>query len=102
MTRVLIHPYSGLLSAYGMGLAEVRAQRQTSLDVPLDAGAPAAVATRAAPLRSTVLAELGTQGVAEAQAEIAVRAHIRYSGADTSLPIAAGTLDHLNAPVQDD
>src|SRR5205807_9657105 len=76
MTKVLIHPYSGLLSAYGMGLAEVRAQRQISLDAPLDDGAPVAVEAAAAPLRAAVLAELAMQGVSGANAEVTVRAHI--------------------------
>ncbi len=40
MTKVLLHPLSGLLSAYGMGLAEIRAVRQKALDVPLDEAAP--------------------------------------------------------------
>src|SRR5581483_3502181 len=101
MTRVMIHPYSGLLSAYGMGLAEVRAQRQTALDVPLDNKAPAAVARTAAPLRTAVLGALATQGVDEAQAQVAVRAHIRYSGTDTSLPVAAGTLAEMKQAFED-
>jgi len=101
MTRVMIHPYSGLLSAYGMGLAEVRAQRQTALDVPLDDKAPAAIARTAAPLRTAVLSELATQGVDEAQAQVALRAHIRYSGTDTSLPVAAGTLAEMKQAFED-
>ena len=34
---VLIHPLSGLLSAYGMGLAKMRASRERSIEAPLDA-----------------------------------------------------------------
>ncbi len=101
MTKVLIHPYSGLLSAYGMGLAEVRAQRQSSLDVPLDNSAPAAIELTAAPLRTAVLSELATQGVDNAHAEVAVRAHIRYSGTDTSLPIAAGAFADMKRAFED-
>src|SRR3569833_3262960 len=41
MTTVLVHPFSGLLSAFGMGLAAVRAGRQESLDVALDEAGPA-------------------------------------------------------------
>ncbi len=39
MTTVLIHPYSGILSAYGMGLADIRASTEQALIVPLDAEA---------------------------------------------------------------
>ncbi len=101
MTKVLIHPYSGLLSAYGMGLAEVRAQRQISLDLPLNANAMAAIEAAAAPLRSAVLAELATQGVDQAHADVAVRAHIRYSGTDTSLPIASGSFADMKRAFED-
>ena len=35
MTKVLIHPFSSLLSAYGMGLADIRATRQQAIEEPL-------------------------------------------------------------------
>src|SRR6266496_636204 len=38
MTRVLLHPLAGVLSAYGMGLADVRALRQKAVEAKLDAG----------------------------------------------------------------
>ena len=34
MTRVLIHPFSSLLSAYGMGLADIRATREQAIELP--------------------------------------------------------------------
>ena len=37
MTKVLIHPFSSLLSAYGMGLADVRATREQALEQPISA-----------------------------------------------------------------
>src|SRR5436190_11137160 len=43
MTRVLIHPYSSLLSAYGMGLADIRATRQQAIERPLGAKSLAAI-----------------------------------------------------------
>src|SRR5262245_51310881 len=58
VTRILMHPLSGLLSAYGMGLADIRANRQAPLDLPLDAQAPAAIEAAAAPLRADVLSTL--------------------------------------------
>ena len=35
MTEVFIHPYAGVLSAYGMGLADVRSLREQSVEMPL-------------------------------------------------------------------
>ena len=39
MTKVLIHPFSSLLSAYGMGLADIRATRQQAIEEPFGADA---------------------------------------------------------------
>ena len=43
MTRVLIHPFSSLLSAYGMGLADIRATREQAIELPFGAKALAAL-----------------------------------------------------------
>ena len=92
MSTILIHPLSGLLSAYGMGLADIRAARQRALDIPLDAAAPSAIDEAAAPLCGQVRDELAAQGVRPDDADVEVRAHIRYGGTDTALAIAAGSL----------
>ncbi|EJZ19918.1 hydantoin utilization protein A, partial [Rhizobium sp. Pop5] len=63
MTKVLVHPFSGLLSAYGMGLAEIRAMRQVSLDLPLSADNIEAIAAAAQPLSEEAIREIGEQGV---------------------------------------
>ena len=42
MNVVLVHPFAGVLSAYGMGLADVRALRERTVEAPLDAGFAAA------------------------------------------------------------
>jgi 5-oxoprolinase (ATP-hydrolysing) len=88
---VLLHPFSGLLSAYGMGLAEIRSTRTAALDVPLDAQAKAAIAVVADKLAAETRNELTGQGVPDDAVAIHVRAHIRYAGTDTAIAIAAGT-----------
>ncbi|WP_099868156.1 hydantoinase B/oxoprolinase family protein [Pararhizobium haloflavum] len=87
MKRVLIHPLSGLLSAYGMGVADVRATRQKALIVPVDEEAPAALSKLAEALSSECLAELAQQKIDAERSEVIVRAHIRYAGTDTILPV---------------
>ncbi|MBR7512595.1 5-oxoprolinase, partial [Mycobacterium tuberculosis] len=62
MKSILVHPMSGLLSAYGMGLADIRATRQKALGVPLDPAAPAPLAGLAAELQQECLSELNAQG----------------------------------------
>lgn len=88
---VLLHPFSGLLSAYGMGLAEIRSTRTSALDVALDGEAKAAIEAVAAKLAADAKAEVAGQGVAEGDIAIHTRAHIRYSGTDTAIAVPAGT-----------
>lgn len=88
---VLLHPFSGLLSAYGMGLAEIRATRTAALDVPLDGEAKAAIAALGDRLGAEVGAEVAGQGVPEGDIAIHVRAHIRYAGTDTAIAIPFGS-----------
>ncbi len=88
MTTVLIHPLSGLLSAYGMGLAEVRAARQAALDLELGE-AMEILPTVGARLAAACLDELAGQGFDAAAARVQVSAHIRYAGSDTTFEIPA-------------
>jgi 5-oxoprolinase (ATP-hydrolysing) len=92
MTTVLIHPFSGLLSAYGMGLAAVRAGRQAALDVALDR-AEGDIRALGARLAETCLEELESQGLERAQARVQVEAHIRYAGSDTTFEVPAFALE---------
>lgn len=87
---VLLHPFSGLLSAYGMGLAEIRATRTAALDVSVDAQAQRRIADLAAGLIAEAQAEVAGQGVAEGDIALVTRAHIRYAGTDTAIAVAAG------------
>ena len=88
MTTVLIHPLSGLLSAYGMGLAEIRATRAEALDKPLR-DANEAIGATGRRLAEAVLGELVAQGVPPDLINIHVRAHIRYEGTDTTIEVPA-------------
>ena len=87
MTTVLIHPFSSLLSAYGMGLADIRATRQQAIEQPLGGKALAAIKKIAAKLGKDATKEVASQGVPAAKIRVLVRAHIRYAGTDTALEI---------------
>ncbi len=88
METVLIHPLSGLLSAYGMGLAKIRASREQSVETPLETATLAEVDRLSARLIAEVRNELLAEGVAEDQIGTAIWLHLRYEGTDTALPIA--------------
>ncbi|MBP1872086.1 5-oxoprolinase (ATP-hydrolyzing) [Ensifer adhaerens] len=94
MKSILVHPMSGLLSAYGMGLADIRATRQKALGVALDDNAPAALATLGAELQVECLGELEAQGIARDEIRTYLRAHIRYAGTDTVLAVDATFPEH--------
>jgi 5-oxoprolinase (ATP-hydrolysing) len=91
MTRVLIHPFSSLLSAYGMGLADIRSVRQQAIELGLGSKALSAIKREGTRLGREAKAEVAGQGVPAAKIKIFVRAHIRYAGTDTALEVAAGS-----------
>ncbi|WP_436357990.1 hydantoinase B/oxoprolinase family protein [Brevundimonas sp. CEF1] len=90
MTKVLLHPFAGVLSAYGMGLAEVRAIRQTTVAAPLAAGQDASLANRIAELASAARADLEAQGFSLEAVSTLARAEIKFAGSDTPLTVPFG------------
>lgn len=97
MKSILLHPMSGLLSAYGMGLADIRATRQKALGVDLDAAASRALLDLGLELQRDCLANLAAQGITESAAKTFLRAHIRYAGTDTAIAVEA-TFPDLDTP----
>src|SRR4051794_408248 len=87
MTKVLIHPFSSLLSAYGMGLADIRATRQLAIEETLGTKSLAALKRDGARLGKDAKAEVAGQGVTANSIKVIVRAHIRYAGTDTALVV---------------
>ncbi len=90
MTSVLIHPLSSLLSAYGMGLADIRSVRQQAVEAPFGNKARKSLEIAARRLAGDAIGEVAGQGVAANKIKLHVRAHIRYAGTDTALIVDAG------------
>jgi 5-oxoprolinase (ATP-hydrolysing) len=93
MDSVLLHPLAGVLSAYGMGLADVRALRERTVEAPLDGGSPAATVELTAALtelETAAVAELESQGFTPGQVLVERRAHVKYQGTDVPLPVPWG------------
>ena len=88
MKRVFIHPLAGVLSAYGMGLADQIAMREAAVERELDLEGLKAAAALALRLLDEAAAELRAQGLAGEVLERIARVHIRYQGTDTALPCA--------------
>ncbi|HEX2255696.1 MAG TPA: hydantoinase B/oxoprolinase family protein, partial [Afifellaceae bacterium] len=97
MTIVHIHPFSGVLSAYGMGLADIRAGRSQAVVLPLEPDSQAALDEARAALEETVRAELQDQGLTGSEIEIFSRLHVRYAGTDTPLDVPFGSAAEARA-----
>ena len=91
MTKVLIHPFAGVLSAYGMGLADIRSLRERAVEATLEDGATADLNSMLDTLGAEATEELTRQGIDDAQIEVLRRAHLRYEGTDTPHLIDVGT-----------
>ena len=85
MTRVFIHPLAGVLSAYGMGLADQVAMRSRAVEAKLEDCALEEVAEQ---LAIEARNELVLQGVAADRVRDVRRAHLKYEGTDTALVVS--------------
>ncbi|MBW3095935.1 hydantoinase B/oxoprolinase family protein [Pseudohoeflea coraliihabitans] len=96
MQAILIHPFSGLLSAYGIGLARVFASRQQALIAPLAPDSRDAVNTLVDTLTAGpggVIEEMADQGITEEKLRCRTVLQLRYEGTDTTLPVVSEDLD---------
>jgi 5-oxoprolinase (ATP-hydrolysing) len=87
MKRIFIHPHAGVLSAYGMGLADQVAMRSRAVEARLGgADLDGIAALLAIEARNELLA----QGIAADRIQIERKAHLKYEGTDTALIVALG------------
>ncbi len=101
---VLIHPLAGVLSAYGMGLADLTAMREQAVEAPLvkgDGEAGGALLPLldqiAGTLEADARAELADSGADASLVRSVRRAHLRYEGTDTALPVSLSTTAEMTA-----
>ena len=101
MTRVMIHPFAGVLSAYGMGLADVRALRDRAVEARLDDAGAEALGRVLDELADESRAELADQRIGEERIRVLRRAHVRYDGTDTADLVDAGDAHEMKARFED-
>ncbi|HEY9025010.1 MAG TPA: hydantoinase B/oxoprolinase family protein [Burkholderiaceae bacterium] len=88
MNRVFVHPLAGVLSAYGMGLADQSVMREAAVERLLhEDDALAQVAQRLDALAQEAEGELRRQGVASGEVQVRRRVHLRYQGTDSALVV---------------
>ena len=96
MKQVYVHPLAGVLSAYGMGLADQSLIREQAVELRLT---PEAMPSLVAPLKS--LADAAKNALAKQALgdviELHERVHVRYEGSDSALVVGMGSLEEITA-----
>ncbi|MBG6071697.1 MULTISPECIES: hydantoinase B/oxoprolinase family protein [unclassified Polaromonas] len=97
MTKVFVHPLAGVLSAYGMGLADQNVIREQAVELKLTDAALPEIADALKTLAATAEAELQRQQVSTGAITTHQRVHVRYDGSDSALIVPFGSLPQIEA-----
>jgi 5-oxoprolinase (ATP-hydrolysing) len=101
MTTVMVHPLAGVLSAYGMGLADLRVLREAGVMAPLDEAGWSSLEARVDALAAEAEAALIAQDAPIAGIALLRRAQVKYAGADTPLEIPFGSAQVMRRAFED-
>ena len=99
--KVILHPYAGVLSAYGMGLADTIATRQQSVEGTFNTELLDGLHQSGSALQSSCEAELAKQSIDTSSCESIWRLHCRYQGSDTSLACVFSLNDGADKNVEE-
>jgi len=97
METVFIHPYAGVLSAYGMGLADQTSMKEQAVEIPLSVDTMPRLAALADQLAADAVAALTGQGAEAAQVTTARSLHLRYEGTEAALIVPLRDLQAIRA-----
>jgi 5-oxoprolinase (ATP-hydrolysing) len=97
MSRILAHPFAGVLSAYGMGLADQTAMRERTMEVALAQDAIGALRAALDALAQEARDELLAQGVPAEAVRVVERAQLRYEGTDSTILVQYDTVEQMLA-----
>ncbi len=87
MSTVLVHPFSGILSAYGMGLADIKAATQRAVGKPLNSKTLDETKNVSKQLRRDMLRQLAEQGIDDPMCTVRVVTHLKYRGTDSTIEV---------------
>ena len=87
MTRVFVHPLAGVLSAYGMGLADQAVIREQAVEAPLSLASLPGMVAQLVALSTLAQDELVRQQVSSGAIVVHRRVHVRYEGSDAALVV---------------
>lgn len=95
--QILIHPFAGVLSAYGMGLADQSLIKEKSLDCTLEQDNMSLIDNALKALSNEAESALNQHYVDVEDVEIKQRVHVRYQGSDTALIVPFSDLTSIKA-----
>jgi 5-oxoprolinase (ATP-hydrolysing) len=97
MCQVFVHPLAGVLSAYGMGLADQSLIREQAVEARLTVEAMPRMAALIASLSAAATQALEQQGTGAEHLQTLARVHVRYEGSDSALMVSWGSLADISA-----
>jgi 5-oxoprolinase (ATP-hydrolysing) len=95
ITQIFIHPFAGVLSAYGMGLANQSVMREQSVELPLAEAALSDLEERLSAIAREGTNELRAQLNPDANLEVVSKVHLRYEGTDSALIVEFGSIPQM-------
>ncbi len=97
MKRAYVHPLAGVLSAYGMGLADLRTLKQEAVEARLEPNLMPALDRALERLADAGKDEMRTQGIRPERMSVLTKAHVKYDGTDAPLVIEYGSNEEIEA-----
>jgi len=94
---VFIHPYAGVLSAYGIGLADVRELHEEAIEMHLLTDTVSALKVRFAKLEQRSLDDVLKQVIVASNIQLQRRVHVRYEGTDSAVEVASGNNEAIHS-----
>ena len=101
MSRIFVHPLAGVLSAYGMGLADETAMRERAVELPLAEEHLASVTALIEQLGGEATAELVRQEIDASEVRVVAQVHLRYQGTDNALTVPLGNVAAMRSAFED-
>ena len=95
MAEIFLHPLAGVLSAYGIGLADLRILKERAVETALTPAALPALTNALDALASAGYEEMCDQGIVSEHISTRRRVHLRYSGTDSAIVVPFGSLTEI-------
>lgn len=100
MKQIFLHPYAGVLSAYGIGLADVRSLSEKAVEAELTDELLPQIREMFDDLVTKGRAEVSQQGIEPEAIEAICKVHLRYAGTDSSLLVPVDDLEAMRSHFQ--